>query len=612
MRALLLCLLLAACPDDGVGDAVVDDDDGTDGLPLCDEPGAPDAVPWDPGCRVEFELPEEPALEIVWQVSAFEEEPAYDQVMMTPLVLPLTDGDGDGQAGAGDPSAVVFATFAGINFNADGVLRAVHGDGSGVLWSNIEREWRLQPDAGLAAADIDDDGWPEILGVSEDQHLVAFEHDGTGKWRSDAVLLADRGCPAVADLNGDGEVEIIHASQIYDRDGVLRAEGQHGHGANPHRPEFPASFATDLDLNGVLEVITGNAIYDAAGEALWFNGGPDGFVGVGNFDDDELGELVVVSESAVLILDTNGLVVRGPVTLPADGSGGPPTVADFDGDGEPEIGVANRAFYAVYDTDLSLLWRNETHDFSSSITGSSAFDFDGDGASEVVYADEVDVWVWDGRTGDVVHRGTGHASATQVEYPVVARTAPGGPPMILVGSNTLITEGWNGITALSDAGRSWVPTRGVWNQHAFLSTQVDDGVGVLPQPPPSWTEGQGFRQNEVVTAPGVPTPDLVVEPHGVCFDACPETVRVRVRVANAGHGTGPLRVGLYADGVAVPGATAELPLGLAAGQRSAPIDLLVPAALAAGGLEGRVDPEDETLECDEDNNTLPIAPLVCP
>ncbi len=603
-------MLLLACPDDGVGDAVVDDDDATDSDPLCDEPGAPDTVPWDPDCRVEFELPEEPALEVVWQVSTFEEEPAYDQVMMTPLVLPLVDGDGDGVAGAGDMGMVVFTTFAGTNFNADGVLRAIVGDGSGVHWSNIDREWRLQPDAGLAAADIDDDGWPEILAISEDQHLLAFEHDGTGKWRSAATLLADRGCPAVADLNGDGEVEIIHASQIYDRDGVLRAEGAHGHGANPHRPEFPASFAADLDRNGVLEVIAGNAIYDAAGQALWFNGGVDGFPGVGNFDEDDLGELVIVSESNVLILDTNGLVVRGPVALPADGSGGPPTVADFDGDGEPEIGVANRAFYAVYDTDLTLLWAKETHDFSSSITGSSAFDFDGDGASEVVYADEVDVWVWDGKTGDVVHRGEGHASATQVEYPVVARLVPDGPPMILVASNTLITDGWNGITALSDAGRSWVPTRGVWNQHAFLSTQVDDGVRVLPQPEVPWAVGQGFRQNEVVTAPGVPTPDLVVEPHGVCFDACPETVRLRLRVANGGHGTGPLQVALF-SGEPVA-ATAELPLGLAAGERSAPIDLLVPAELAALGLEGVVDPEDGILECDEDNNRLVIAPLACP
>lgn len=613
---LLLALALAGCPvvldDDDVGDdddSVASDDDD---VPLCDDPGAPDTVPWDPACRVEFALPEEPALEIVWQLSSFAEEPAHDQVMMTPIVVPLTDRDGDGLPGAGDPSAVVFTTFAGVAFNGDGILRAAAGDGLGVLWSNVDRDWRVQPDAGIAAGDIDGDGWPEIVAVGEDQHLLAFEHDGSGKWRSDAQGIADRGCPALADLNGDGQVEVIYGNQIYDANGILRAQGQHGTGANPGRPEFPAPVVVDLDDNGVQEVVVGNALYDAAGSALWFNGGPDGLVGVGNFDDDALGEVVVVSENTVRILDTNGVVLRGPVDLIADGLGGPPTIADFDGDGEPEIGIANRAYYAVFETDLSLLWSNETRDYSSSITGSSAFDFDGDGASEVVYADEQDVWVWDGHTGDVVHQGSPHASATQVEYPVVARLVPDGPPAIVVGSNTLITQGWNGITVLADAGRSWAPTRGVWTQHAFVPTQVTDGGGIPLRPELPWLAGQGLRQNEVVTAPGVPTANLAVEPHAVCFDACPDVVRVRLRAVNTGHGAGPFGVSVYGPDHPDPVATAQLPQGLAAGARSAPLDLLIPADVAALGLTARVDAADGILECVEDDNSLAIAPAVCP
>ena len=368
----------------------------------------------------------------------------------------------------------------------------------------------------------------------------------------------------------------------------------------------------DLDGNGVQEVVVGNAIYDAAGGALWFHGGPDGFVGVGNFDADPAGEIVVVSENTIRILDTNGLSIRGPVELIGDGSGGPPTVADFDGDGAPEIGVADRAFYAVYDTDLSLLWSGETRDYSSSITGSSSFDFDGDGASEVVYADERDVFVWDGRTGDVVHQATGHASGTHLEYPVVARLAPGGPPTIVVGSNTLITDGWNGITVLADEGRSWAPTRGVWNQHAFLPTHVDDRGGIPALPDAPWEVGQGLRQNEVVTAPGVPTPNLAVEPHAVCFDACPEFVRVRLRAVNTGHQAGPFAVGVLSSDGANEVATAQLAQGLGAGARGAPLDLLVPADVAALGMVGLADVGDAVLECDEVDNRLEIAPAVCP
>ncbi len=612
----LLALLLCGCPQGGG----VDDDDSAAGAgddddsesALCDSPGTSDEVPWSPACRVAFQLPEEPVLEQVWQLSSFSPEPGHDQVMMTPLVVPLTDDDGDGAPGPGDWSAVVFVTFAGLDFNGDGILRAARGDGLGLLWSNDDRDWRLQPDAGIAAGDIDGDGWPEIVAVSEDQRLLAFEHDGSGKWRSAAPLVADRGAPALADLNGDGQVEIVYGNQIFDGGGILRAQGQHGTGANPSRPEFPLPVVVDLDGNGVQEVIVGNAIYDAAGGALWFNGGQDGFVGVGDFDGDAGGEIVVVSEDTLRILDTNGLVVRGPVSLIADGSGGPPTVADFDGDGEPEIGVANRAFYAVYDTDLSVLWSRETRDYSSSITGSSAFDFDGDGASEVVYADERDVWVWDGRTGDVVHQGSGHASGTQVEYPVVARLAPNGPPAIVVGSNTLITAGWNGITVLADAGRSWAPTRGVWTQHAFLPTHIDDDGGIPAFPDQPWAVGQGLRQNRVVTAPGVPTPDLAVEPHAVCLDACPEFVRVRLRAVNTGHGAGPFALAITGPEHPDAVATAQLPQGLSAGGRSAPQDLLVPAGVAALGMTAWADLGDQILECDEGNNSITIAPAVCP
>jgi hypothetical protein len=608
-----LLVLLAGCASVGDDDDsawIAGDDDDSDGL--CDAPGTPDTVPWDPECRVEIELSEEPALEVVWQLAAFTPEPDHDQVMMTPLVVPLTDDDGDGLLGPGDSSAVVFATFAGVDFNGDGILRAARGDGSGLLWSNDVRDWRVQPDAGIAAGDIDGDGWPEIIAVGEDQHLLAFEHDGTGKWRSDAVGVADRGAVALADLNGDGLVEIVFGSQIYDSTGILRAQGEHGTGANPGRPEFPVPVVADLDGNGVQEVVVGNAIYDAAGGALWFHGEDDGFVGIGNFDEDDAGEIVVVSENTLRILDTNGLAIRGPVELIADGSGGPPTVADFDGDGEPEIGVANRAFYAVYDTDLSVLWSNETRDYSSSITGSSAFDFDGDGSSEVVYADERDVFVWDGRTGDVVHQGTGHASGTQIEYPVVARLTPNGPPAIVVGSNTLITDGWNGITVLADAGRSWAPTRGVWNQHAFLPTHVDDAGVIPPFPDSAWQVGQGLRQNEVVTAPGVPTPNLAVEPHAVCFDACPDFVRVRLRAVNTGHGAGPFAIGVFGPDHPDAAASAQLSQGLAQGARSAPLDLLVPAGVAALGMTARADVGDGVLECDEEDNVLTIAPAVCP
>ena len=594
--------------DDAADDDVADDDD----TPSCPDPATGGDILLDDTCRVDLEITVDPALEIVWQVTDFVDEPCFREVMMTPLVVPLTDDDGDGRVGPADERAVVFSTFCGSDYSGAGVIRALRADGSDTLWSQTDPAWRVQPDAALAAADIDGDGFPEIIAVNSAHRLMALDHEGNGLWLSAASVPsgAERGGAFITDLEGDGVLEILFGAQIYDVAGNLLATGAHGHGSNASRPQFPTSFAADLDLDGVQEIVVGNAAYDGAGNALWFNGEPDGFPAVGNFDSDPEGEVAVVFSNQVRIQDSDGTLIAGPVTLPGSGSGGPPTVADFDGDGEPEIGVANLAFYAMLDTDLSLLWSNPTTDASSSITGSSAFDFDADGASEVVYSDEHDVWVWSGATGDLIYRGDGHASGTHLEYPVVAQVIDDGPPQIVVGSNNLSSAGWNGITLLSDSGRAWVNTRSVWNQHAFMPTHINDDLTVPPTPAMPWAVGQGFRQNEVTTVPGVPAPDLQVELDFVCDLACPASLSVWVQVANEGATATGFDVqvarvsdGLVLDSFAVLGAV-EASLG---GSR----ELVLDPSLLDGEVVVTVDPLGAVTECREGNNQLVLLPA-CP
>jgi hypothetical protein len=99
----------------------------------------------------------------------------------------------------------------------------------------------------------------------------------------------------------------------------------------------------------------------------------------------------------------SGATVLGPLTLPGNGAGGPPTVADFDGDGKAEIGVAQQNLYSMlkpnYGTmrDRRRLAGAEPRSLQLAVTGSSVFDFEGDGKAEVIYADECFLWVFDGR-----------------------------------------------------------------------------------------------------------------------------------------------------------------------------------------------------------------------
>jgi len=593
--------------DDDVGDDDVGDDDSASSDPCSDSPAA-ESIAIDDECRVDYAISQDPNLDIIWQVSSFAESPCHREVMMTPLVVPLTDSDGDGLVGPDDERAVVFTTFCGNDYHQDGMVRAVAGNGAAMLWSATESAYRVQPDAALAAGDIDGDGWPEIVGVHEDGRLLAFDHEGNGIWQSASNVPdgGERGAPFLADLDGDGSIEILFGNQIYDAQGVLVGEGAHGRGANASRQDFPTSFAADIDLNGTQEVVVGNALYTREGNSLWFNGEPDGFPAVGNFDSDPEAEIVVVFTGQVRLQDTDGTVIAGPVTLPGTGSGGPPTVADFDGDGLPEIGVASLAFYTMFDSDLSVLWSNPTVDLSSSITGSSAFDFDADGSSEVVYADEHDVWVWHGATGDLVFQGSGHASGTHLEYPVVAQVTGDGAPEIVVASNHLIDPGWNGITVLADSGRTWMPTRSVWNQHAFMPTHVGDDLSIPANPTMPWQLGQGFRQNEVTTTPGVAAADLSLELHARCPDGSGELLRLRA--ANSGSvAAGPFDVVVH-DAVSGNLLATKSLTGLSAGTLGSPFDIELGSLAIGATVFATVDLDGDVVECNNDNNAIQVNP----
>ncbi len=604
--------------DDDDSSPTDDDDDDDDDVPSeCDDVPGVDTVPIDEGCTIESPIETTPDLQIDWQFSDFDTSPSFREVMMTPIVVPLTDDDGDGVPSDGDQRAILFNTFSGTDYSNNGVLRALRGDGSALLWSVEDPAWQTQPDSALAAADISGDAWPEIIAVSEDFHLMAFDRFGAPLWKSTAEVPSERGGVFVADLEGDGVLDLIYGNQIYDVAGNLMYSGTAGIGSNASRTEFPTSFAADIDLDGVQEVVVGNALYRPDGTSIWANGEPDGFPAVGNFDADPAGEIVVVFSNQVRIQDDDGTVIHGPVTLPGSGSGGPPTVADFDGDGAPEIGVANLSYYTLLDGNLDILWSNPTQDESSSITGSSSFDFDGDGASEIVYADEFDVWIWDGLTGDTIHQGSGHASGTHLEYPLVVQLEPEGAPRIVVGSNNLSSEGWNGITVLTDSGRSWVPTRRVWNQHAFMPTHIADDLSVPASPDMPWQVGLGFRENEVTVAPGLAVPDLSLQLHALCTEQCPERITARLRPLNVGVSAGGYTVSIVSELGGPELASVSVAGGQPASTLGGVLEFDLDASYAGQTVHAVIDSVNvadggQVEECREGNNTLELTLPTCP
>lgn len=331
----------------------------------------------------------------------------------------------------------------------------------------------------------------------------------------------------LADVDADGSVEAIGGRnagvQVVTIDPVdgsmsVLSTTSHGSCGNNSYRQVCLPVVVDVDVDGQLEIVTGDRVFDAATGRLEQEGrgiGGDAFVGVANFDDDPEGEIVRVDNGTLHIVNHDFTTVFGPVPLAArdgetsTGSGGPPTIGDFDADGRPEIGIAGGRVYAVYDPDLPLsetplqnegvLWKAPTVDGSSSRTGSTLFDFDDDGAPEVVYASEQNLWIYDGPTG-AVRWSRPISSGTTVEYPVVADVDGDHQAELLVhveGERTVdSTVHPRGITVYDATADDWVRARSIWNQHAYSVTNVGSDGSIPAVPDVHWLEGglNSFRQ----------------------------------------------------------------------------------------------------------------------
>ena len=631
---------------DGGPDAGFDagwDSGGVDG-------GPPPPPPPDPtSCRIvpEIHAFDDPVLETRWPSGPVVHSEAV-HVCSTPLVIDLDGGD------TVEPK-VVFVSYADLRSpEPPGVLR-IWDPRSGTTVSSPSRDGErgyLEASGNLAAGDVDGDGDVEILGLGVVDGTVAYEHDGSVKWTSPYPTASDRGlnwsrsiggATALADLEGDGTIEVIAGRNVLDAaTGAHRWTGAPGTGRGINTILGPISCAADLDADGVMEVISGFTAFRADGRIYWDNPtAQDGFCAVAELDASDPGvEVVLVSSGYVRVLDGQ----TGEVTWlrQLEGRlrasiGGAPTVADFDGDGVPEIGVAHGNAYGVYDLaceapgrpagciDEGLLWQTRTSDASSSGTGSSVFDFNGDGRAEVVYNDEQFFSVYDGTTGRPLfqHR---NSSRTRTENPTIADVDNDGDAEIVFSANAEATflrpEFWTdpGVEIWGDRRGRWVGARRVWNQHAYHISNVDER-GVIASPErDSWTVLNAYRQNLREGGDVLVVPDLWGG-HGRFRCTGPDRAILEVDVQNWGlERVGPgVVVGFYrghpgaGDRVAEAVTTRTLEPG--GGSETVRVEVSLPDPVVDwyARLDDPASEEgDRVLECREGNNDVLIWRPWCP
>ena len=629
-RALAMLLALTtACIDYSFldpteGDDKIDDstftpeDSGPDTEPqesICEDPSAePGSAPIDEACEVTADLGTFTPV-LLWN----NREPGH--IFTTPVVGNLTDDDGDGDIDSDDVPDIVVS-------NTDGRLSVLSGDDGSIHWG-----YDLGGAAPSTAAigDLDKDGIPEVVAAST-AGIVALRASGRVYWTAQPSGLGNQpicGGPGLYDLDGDGAVEVVLGRLILEgTTGTLFGEGEHGYGSGYGLEDYftmgrtsgVAAFgvAADIDLDGQLELVTGNALYRKDGSTVWFNETNDGFVAVGNFDDDDFGEIVSTHTGDVSLLDDDGTVLWEDeytgVTI------GPPTVADFDGDGLPEIGVAGNGVYVVIEHDGQLKWSNATQDFSSGFTGSSVFDFEGDGKAEVVYADENDVWIYDGTTGAVRLQETRHSNATCSEYPVIADVDNDGHAEIIF-TSSYESDDVQGVSVIEDEDDSWRPARTIWNQHGYSITNVNDD-GTIPQNPEvNWLSYNSYRSGDMSIDAGGSFADALLEHAEICMNDCDEGyLQVVVRVGSGG--VLDLPAGVSVSLYSLQGARAvflesrQTEAALAPGETTlAMVFRIDPAMVPEGRIRVRVDDENGlglVDECHEDNNVWETEDAVCP
>jgi len=526
---------------DGIADCL-DDDCETDDVPM-------GGIEITPQCR--FDSPGSAA--DPWDIV---EEWRYSggAAVAVPAVGNLTDDNEDGLINESDVPEVVLLLLEGTSLE-DIRMVALHGDGSGI---RFELTGDLAGRGGLVLADVNTDGQPEIVTVdtwnAQASFVAAYSSEGIRLWESELVWNQDLPSWAwvyphltAADLDGDGTVEIVTMWGVY--------AGSNGDTLFEF-PEAPAMGCTpvvaDLDMDGTLEIIICDTVYSHEGTVEWDmtaqfpTGEPTGFhAAVADLQGDEKAEVVIISETCVFVFSDEGMLLAESEALSDSANGA--TVADVDGDGQPEVVASTRYSLVMLEADLSVGWRKTNTYDASGAAMPSAFDFDGDGAYEILVADEQTFSIRDGTTGDVLYSWAEHSSVTVYEYPVVADVDSDGSAEIVVACNPHPgNPDCSGAVVFGHASNDWPPAGPYWGIHDFAPFRIrPDGRVQSPSIPP-WQIHNLFRARP----PGDGMPDLFVITGEACVASCEEgPVKMAWGIGNQGHVNvlGTVSAALYGD-----------------------------------------------------------------
>ena len=341
---------------------------------------------------------------------------------------------GLGQIANDDQALEVFGGY----MSCCGYTDLVSYDGNGKAtpgWPRVGANYVATPPS---AADINGDGLDELFIEEEDGALHGYRANGRKLpgWPQDGAGPQDMHTPAIGDLDGNGDLEIISATGSTSDGMYLNAWHHNGEDVTG----FPVRF---LDAWPDTFPVLGDVDGDGATEIVAIIGNGDDGTGHRGFD-------------RVAVISPQGAIER-QIELGVFAGFTAPALADLTGDGTPEIIIAagNRL---VVTTGLGQTvpgWPVELGDFNKEDSSPVVGDVDGDGEVDVALT----VQNWSTHQSQI-HVYDKSGSSLPGFPKTVPQVGSGGVPAIadidLDGRNELVVSGlnWQGITDMLD--RVWV------------------------------------------------------------------------------------------------------------------------------------------------------------
>ena len=591
------------------------------------------------GCRVTPAFVGNDTVEEFWRWEGLSSNPQINSLNATPSVVQLTDDNGDGVINEYDiPDLVFVAGRRNSSAPAQTALVALDGRTGQELWSRTDI--RLSQFSSPATGDIDNDGVAEVIVVrGYREELIAFENDGTLKWRAPlngpgvpVPLIPPPphvyDMPIIVNLEGDNEAEIVLGREAFrGLTGEQLWEGEFDAGGDGGVPlnrslrvaYSVASVAADIDLDGRVEIIAGRTVYDFEGRTRWhrddikpvpyqdFGGNwmnTSGYVAIGNFDLDDQAEIVLSANDELWLLNHDGTTIWGPKYAPDFGDLGAPSVVDIDDDGLPEIIVSSNRKLTVFETDGTVKRTFDINDVSG-VTSATVFDFENDGLLEVVHMDEDNLRILDART--LVQRFiTANSSRTVYEVPVVADLdGDKQAEIIITGYDDDLALRSPGIRVFKARNGAWADAGSVWSSQAFHVNELNEDSTLPLVETPSWLTHNTYRVQRSPLPDPLGMPDFTVGDLRLIDQGAGNNPAVQVRVGNAGpvDAHEPPYIGVYRGDPAAGGVLlAETRLDTLRPNRFQIVNLGEVDTAGSGELFAIVDQRSRARECRENNN----------